>query len=220
MDNFLTSTEFIDHEHPKIRDFVEKNTQEDKTVKENAISLYLAVRDQFRYNPYNIDLRKSTIRASKLLDKDNGNCVEKAIILIACYRAYGLPSRLHLADVRNHIATERLEAFLGSNLLACHGYTEVLIDGNWISNTPAFNKELCEKLNVEVLEFDGEHNSIFQEYDKTNNLFMEYEKDHGVFEDLPVDFIINTLLNHYPHFTQSNLPEGFSFLIDEPHKND
>jgi hypothetical protein len=33
--------------------------------------------------------------------------------------------------------------------------------------TPAFNKELCEMLNVNVLSLTGKNDSVFQEFDQT-----------------------------------------------------
>jgi hypothetical protein len=53
---YLRPTYFVDSEQPDIQRFV-KNTignEIDKT--KNAVKLYYAVRDGWKYNPYNIDL--------------------------------------------------------------------------------------------------------------------------------------------------------------------
>jgi hypothetical protein len=60
-----------------------------------------------------ISLSKEKYKSSHIAKKQSGNCVEKSIILIACLRALGIPARLHLGKVKNHIAVERLTENLG-----------------------------------------------------------------------------------------------------------
>lgn len=215
MEEYLRSTKYIDSDHSKVKEYALSHSKKENNDRENAVSLYYAIRDDFKYTPYEIELRKSKVRSSLVLEKTSGNCIEKASLLTACARYLGIPSRLHLVDVRNHIATERLEAFFGSNLLVCHGYSEFYLDGKWVAATPAFNKGLCDMLNVDVLEFDGIHDSIFQEFDKSNNSFMKYEKDHGPFSDVPLDFIVMQLKAHYPHLFDKKLKRDFQFYFDE-----
>ncbi len=93
-----------------------------------------------------------------------GHCIDKALLLAACARVLGIPSRLHFANVRNHIGTAKLEAMLGTDLLVFHGYTELFLEGRWVAATPAFNKELCAHLKVPPLEWDGRTDAIFQAY--------------------------------------------------------
>ena len=64
-------------------------------------------------------------RASIIAQRNTGNCVDKSIILIASLRALGIPARLHLGKVKNHIAVERLIEKLGSNELTPHGMVNV-----------------------------------------------------------------------------------------------
>ena len=59
---YLEPTYFVDSTQPDIVRFV-KNTignEIDKT--KNAIKLYNAVRDGWRYNPYNIDLKHTALK--------------------------------------------------------------------------------------------------------------------------------------------------------------
>jgi len=56
--------------------------------------LYYAVRDGFRYNPYNLRMKPEEVTASHLLRAGDGHCIDKAIFLAACARALGIPSRL------------------------------------------------------------------------------------------------------------------------------
>ncbi len=183
-----------------IAEFTREHTRERFTPKDKAIGLYYAIRDGFRYNPYRIKHTPEEFKASTLLTRpkrEGGHCIDKASLLAACARAAGIPSRLHFANVRNHIGTEKLEKALGTDLLLYHGYTELFLDARWVAATPAFNKELCDYLKVAPLEFDGNEDSIFQEFDRAGNKFMEYVDDHGAFADIPFDAMVRAWETHY-----------------------
>jgi len=162
--------------------------------------LYLKVRDGWRYMPFNIGLTKEHFKASTIAKKPDGHCIDKAILYITCLRAFGIPARLHLAKVSNHIATERLEKIIGTNELAPHGLVDVYHQGKWVKCSPAFNKELCALYNVDVLDFDGTKDAVLQEFNKENHKFMTYLDDYGHFEDVPYQFIKDTFRSHYPDF--------------------
>ena len=197
---FLASTYFIDSENKSIRGYLDallKNTAEDQ--KEQAIAIYLAVRDDFFYDPFNIRTSPESLRASELFKTKRGHCIDKALLYVALCRAKGIPARLGLAKVRNHMGTSRLEEIIESDILVPHGYAEVYLNERWLKCTPAFNRELCEKLGVPPLEFDGENDSVFQAYDRAGGGFMEYLEDYGAFDDLPLGFVIELLYKNYPH---------------------
>ena len=199
MDEYLKPTEFLDSDEPTVREFASAHTAGASSNTEKAVKLYYAVRDGFQYDPYVLDLRREGLKASKLLTRTRGYCVEKAVLLAASTRAVGIPSRLSFYIVRNHIATDRLEKVLEKDYLVFHGAAEMLLEGKWRKATPAFNKKLCDFLGVEPLEFDGTRDSIFQEFDKSGNVFMEYLHDYGAFSDLPYEMYLDELNKHYPH---------------------
>jgi transglutaminase-like putative cysteine protease len=215
MREFLQPTEFLNFDDETVRDFAMRNAVGDSDV-EKAKSLYLAVRDGFQYNPYILDLSREGLRASDLLTRNRGYCVEKAVLLSACARAVGIPSRLSFYIVKNHIATGKLEEILQSNELVFHGASEMFLEEKWVKATPAFNKNLCNYLGVEPLEFDGKTDSIFQEYDSKGNVFMKYLHDYGAFDDLPYELYLEELKKHYPHifenekFTKGDLIYDFT----------
>lgn len=209
LQEYLQPTEFLNFDNDAVREFAETKTVGAKSETEKAVALYYAVRDGFQYNPYLLDLRREGLKASDLLTRNRGYCVEKAVLLAASARAVGVPSRLSFYIVRNHIATEKLERALKKNYLVFHGAAEVFLGGNWLKTTPAFNEALCKYLGVEPLEFDGTRDSIFQEYDKSGNIFMEYLHDYGDFADLPYDLYLEELGKHYPHiFGDENYTSG------------
>ena len=199
MNEYLQPTEFLDYNDESVREFAKKHTVGASGEREKAIALYTEVRDGFQYNPNILDLRREGLKASDLLKRNRGYCVEKAVLLAATARAVGIPSRLSFYIVKNHIATEKLEKLLKKDYLVFHGAAELFLDGKWLKTTPAFNKHLCNYLGVEPLEFDGEHDSIFQEYDKSGRVFMKYLHEYGDFADLPYDLYLAELHKHYPH---------------------
>ncbi len=199
MKEYIQPTEFLNFDDASVKAFAERNSVGAATEKEKAVRLYYAVRDGFQYNPNILDLRREGLRASDLLTRNRGYCVEKAVLLAASARAVGVPSRLSFYIVRNHIAAEKLEKLLQKNYLVFHGAAELFLDGRWLKTTPAFNKNLCDYLKVEPLEFDGTRDSIFQEYDKSGNVFIEYLHEYGAFADLPYELYLEELKKHYPH---------------------
>ena len=199
MNEYLEQTEFLDFDNADVREFARRNSDENKSATENAVSLYYAVRDGFTYNPYTLDLRRTGLRASNLVGRKSGYCIEKAILLAASARSVGIPSRLSFYNVKNHIATERIEKILGTNVLVFHGAAELFLDNKWLKTTPAFNRRLCEKLNVAPLEFDGTADSIFQQFDETGAVFMDYLHEYGDFADFPYELALSEMRRHYPH---------------------
>jgi transglutaminase-like putative cysteine protease len=189
--NYLLPTRIIDAGHNKIIDYarsVTGNKTEDAVAR--AVKLYYAVRDGIWYDPYSPFYLPEHYRASNVLERGRGYCVGKASLLCALGRACGIPSRVGFADVKNHLATRQLIAYLGTDLFVYHGYVEFYLEGQWVKATPAFNIELCEKHNVRPLEFDGRRDSLFQPYSIQNKKFMEYLVDHGTYADIPVDVIV------------------------------
>lgn len=196
---YLQPSYFFDFDHEDIQNLISEYKDGAISNKDKAIGIYTKVRDHWMYDPYTISLSEDNYKASVIARRTSGNCVEKSILLIACLRALDIPARLHLGKVKNHIAVERLIEKFGSNELTPHGMVNVYLNGKWLKMSPAFNKSLCEKFKVDPLDFDGENNSFLQEFNNEGNLFMEYTDDYGYFEDVPLDFMMKTIKEHYPH---------------------
>lgn len=206
-DPALRPTDLVDCDHPAVRDFVSDHGA-GGDHRERAVSLYYAVRDGFRYDPYRIDLSATGMKASTVIELGYGWCVPKATLLAACCRAAGIPARLGYADVRNHLSTERLRRTIGSDVYRWHGYTEIWCDGAWHKATPAFNKEMCEAFGLHTLEFDGREDSIYHPYDRAGNRHMEYVKQRGSFDDVPLAALTRDLIAHYPRWLESSTTAG------------
>ncbi len=195
---YLVATRFIDAEHPSVVHFATHLARSTDETTGRATALYYAVRDRIRYDASDIDLRPDAMRASSVLARGSGFCVAKALLLAAAARALGIPSRLGFADVRNHLATAAMQRAMGTDLFVFHGYAELWIERRWVKATPAFNRALCERFGVEPLEFDGRHDSLFQQADREGNRYMEYVRDRGQFADLPLEQIRAAFEAHYP----------------------
>ena len=120
----LKATPAIDSDHPTIAAFATQYARGD-TPREQAQSLYLAVRDGLRYDPYRINLSEHGMKASTTLALGHGWCVPKAVLLAAVARAAGIPARLGFADVLNHLSTERLRQTMQTDVFVWHGCTEL-----------------------------------------------------------------------------------------------
>ena len=194
---FLQPGKYVDSDHPAVREFARKHAR-GATDRERAVSLYYAVRDGIRYNPFLDFSRDDTYRASNVLEKGEGFCVGKSALLAACARALGIPARVGFADVKNHLTTPRLRERMGTDLFIYHGYAELFIDGKWVKATPVFNQALCQRFRVKPLEFDGRADSIFHPFDEDDRRHMEYVNDRGSFADVPAEQIKRDFRAYYP----------------------
>jgi transglutaminase-like putative cysteine protease len=172
MNEYLKPGRYVDSDHPAVIDFAKKNAAGNGD-RERAVSLYYAVRDGIRYNPFQNFMLDETYRGSMCIERGVGWCVPKAALLAACARAVGIPSRVGYADVKNHLTTPELTAKMGTDLFVFHGYTEFLLDGKWVKSTPAFNLSLCTRFRVKPLEFDGVNDSLFHPFDEDNRRHIE-----------------------------------------------
>jgi len=193
----LMPTACLDADHPTVRRMADTACRGADTPVERATRLYYAVRDGLRYDPYHIELTEEGLRASSVIARQQGFCVAKAGVLAALARSVGIPARLGFADVRNHLATERLRRTMGTDIFYYHGFTELYLDGRWIKATPTFNIELCEKFGVQPLEFDGRADAILHPFDTANRRHMEYLRFHGSRIDMPVEELRDVMQRHY-----------------------
>lgn len=206
MEIYLRATTYLDSDHPDILAFTQKHAGEGSDL-ERAVRLYYAVRDGIRYNPYLVNADPAHYAASFTLQKGEGFCIQKAILLAAVIRAAGIPARVGFANVRNHLTTEKLRRLLRGDLFVFHGYDEIFLKGKWVKATPAFDIDLCRRFNVLPLEFDGKNDSIFHPFDGDGRKHMEYVHDYGTFDDFPYDLMMQEGKKYYSHLFK-DLDEG------------
>jgi transglutaminase-like putative cysteine protease len=196
-EQYLQATPFLDFDHPDVSAFIRERSGDAATPREKAVSLYYAVRDEIRYDPYAIQLSVADLRASATLQAGRGWCVPKAALLAACCRGLGIPAKLGYADVKNHLSTARMREHMKTDLFIWHGYTAILLECRWVKATPAFNIELCRRFQLKPLEFDGSVDSIYHPFDLLGNRHMEYVRERGEFADVPLEAIRSDFMEIY-----------------------
>jgi transglutaminase-like putative cysteine protease len=187
---WLAPTWFIDADDPAVVAFAAVAAGDATDPTDVAVRLFYAVRDGFRYDPYNVDHSPERFRASSVVASGSNWCVPKSVLLTAAARAQGIPARLGFADVRNHLTSEKLRAQMGSDVFAWHGYSELLLGNRWHKLSTAFNIELYDRFGVKALDFDGTGDALMHPYDKAGNRHMEYINQRGSFDDLPLERIL------------------------------
>ncbi len=188
-DIYLKSTETIDCSSPLIRDTAQRLTESCFSEVKKAQDLFYFVRDEIHYNVYMLSTFIEDFRASLVLKRKKGYCVQKAVVLAALLRVAGIPSRLAFARIRNYRRPDELRAQTGVDDLPSHGYTQILLEGKWVSVTPAFDRVLCEKLEVPACDFDGEHDALLSSRDLHGNPYIEYLEKYEPRADLPFEWL-------------------------------
>lgn len=196
-DPTLAPTRFIDSDHPGIIAFAAAHAGTG-SPRDKAVALAAAVRDAVPYSLYAFQIAPEPLVASAVLAAPSAYCVPKAVLLAAVARAAGIPSRVGFADVKNHLTSPRFAAMMDEPNFRWHAYTALNIDGQWLKATPAFDRAMCEKHGVAVLDFDGRQDSIFQPFDAAGRKSMEYIAFHGEFDDLPYARFASEMTRIYP----------------------
>ena len=66
-------------------------------------------------------------------------------------------------------------------------------------------------MNVAPLDWDGEADSMFQEFEKGEK-YMEYKHFYGEFTDIPIELMNSEMKKYYPHlFEEEFVSKQFSF---------
>jgi transglutaminase-like putative cysteine protease len=205
--DFLAPTHFVDSDSREVRDFVARalTGAGDLSPTAKAIRLFDAVRDEIRYNPFDIGTTADDYRASRIAIKPTNYCVPKAILLTAALRAAGIPAAVGFADVRNHLNSPKLAELMNTDLFIYHGYVAVWLEGRQFKVTPAFNTEMCERFGVKQLVFDGKSDALFHEFDRNSQRHMEYVNDRGWFLDPPIGQLLADFRTNYPKLWQSSI---------------
>jgi transglutaminase-like putative cysteine protease len=183
---YLAPAEYIDSGHPLVTGRAGELCATARARRDAARAVFYFARD-LRYEGGDFE-DLEIYRASSVLAAGHGYCVGKAALCTALARAAGIPARLGFADVRNHLASARLLAAMGTDVFAWHGYSQLFVGGRWVSVSPTFDPAACRRAGVAPLEFDGEHDALLQSFDGTGAT-MRYLKWHGIFHDVPAQFL-------------------------------
>lgn len=197
MDVYLQATPDIDCDHSSIRQLSEHLTQNCRTPNEKAVSLFYYVRDKCHYNMYATTGDRSAYRSSAILKSGQGWCLQKAILLASLGRAAGIPSRLILVAIRNHKSPPEAVELMGGNVFFPHAYNHFFLNGHWVKAAATFDREICERIQVPVVEFDGLHDAILPDRDLNGQPYIDYLEEYGYFADLPWEMIMENSYKVY-----------------------
>ncbi|MDY6893272.1 MAG: transglutaminase-like domain-containing protein [Chloroflexota bacterium] len=194
MEKYLECTNLFDYETESVTAKAKALTAGLETAKDKAIAIFNFSKDEIRYNPHGITDVINSSRASAVLERGNGFCIQKAILLAALARAAGIPARVGFADIQNHQMSGEFAAMMnGSTLIPYHGYSELHIDGKWLIATPAFDLRMCEENGFNTASFDGENDAKFPQYSKDGRVHIEYIRVHGPHEDYQVERVLEVM---------------------------
>jgi hypothetical protein len=183
--NYLRPTPTIDCDNATIREKALSLTSANKEMRDKARTLFYFVRDEIRYNLYVPSDRPEHYRASAILERKEGYCVQKAVLLAALSRAIGIPASIHMAAIRNYFLPAKVKDLLRGNFIPAHGYNELYIEGRWVKVTPVFNIKICQDNRFIPVDFDGLHDAMLPSHNLDGQSHIEYVRDLGCYEDLP-----------------------------------
>ena len=198
MQRYLHCTYTIDCEEESVKEKAQILTMDKETTVDRATALFYFVRDEIKYNPYVPLYTLEDNKASATLQRGEGYCVQKAILLAALARASGIPTKLGFADIRNYILPKKIaDAMRGENLFIYHGYVAFYLDRKWVKATPAFDLKMCKKNLIIPVDFDGRSDAQFHRNNREGKLHIEYVRDHGYFNDLPWEKMLEARAGRY-----------------------
>ncbi|MGW7074809.1 transglutaminase-like domain-containing protein [Streptomyces sp. NPDC054866] len=195
----LAATDFLDHGSAEVTGFVDKVLPDGGADdRDRAVRLYYAVRDTIGYEIYGADFSREGLTASQVVKAGKGLCIHKSVLYASALRSVGIPARLVLTDVRNHLSSPKIREFIGGDVFHYHALTSVRLDGRWMRATPVFNRLLCRLYGMRPLDFDGTADSVYHPYDGQGKAHMEFLREHGEFDDLPYQQILDGMRSAHP----------------------
>jgi transglutaminase-like putative cysteine protease len=187
--DYLGPTFFIDCDEDIIKNKARELTLNLNGMLEKAQRIFYFVRDDIRYNVYSPRTSDEDFKASHVLAKGQGYCVQKALLLVALARAADIPARLRFAEIRIHHTAKSIAEKRGSNVFPYHGLADLYIDGHWVKATPTYDLGYCRKAGIAPVELDGKTDALLPLCTLDGRLNIEYVQDRGFFDDLPLDKI-------------------------------
>jgi transglutaminase-like putative cysteine protease len=197
MQDCLQSDRNFDFNHPAVAELCKSLTSGCNSDHEKAVRLFYYVRDNCHYNMYATTGKPEAYRSSAILANGQGWCLQKAILLTSLARAAGIPSRLILVSIRNHKAPPEAVEMMGTNLFFPHAYNHLYINGRWIKAAATFDREICGRIQVPAVEFDGEHDAILSSQDLSGQPYIEYVDEYGYFTSVPWEMILTNARRVY-----------------------
>jgi transglutaminase-like putative cysteine protease len=197
MQDFLQADWNFDFYHPAVIKLCKDLTEGCNSDREKAVRLFYYVRDECHYNMYAVTGKGEAYQSSAILAGGQGWCLQKAILLTSLARSAGIPSRLLLVSIRNHKSPPEAVEMMGTNLFFPHAYNHLYLNGKWVKAAATFDREICERIQVPAVEFDGENDAVLSSLDLNGQPYIEYVDEYGCFADVPWKLILENARRVY-----------------------
>jgi transglutaminase-like putative cysteine protease len=162
MNNWLARSRYCDWDHAAIRGVAEELTN-GVSSRRSAACLFRFVRDHVRYafGPWGV-------LASTTLALGEGTCANKSNLLVALFRAAGIPAgygvlRVNAREYFGNIAPPYLKHLASEHSI--HIYAAAFLEARWVRCDASTDRELAEKTahfcpQTRLVEWDGEHDAL------------------------------------------------------------
>jgi transglutaminase-like putative cysteine protease len=188
----LGATDVIEAEAPAIRELANRIAGPAEGT-EAACLLFEWVRDEIRYDMAPDVEGREDWCATGTLERGQGFCQQKAVLLASVLRARGIPAGVVLQDLLDHKIPPAYVELIGSQRLELHGLTCAFLDGRWVRLDPTLPRAFVEKKRYRLVEFDGENDAVLALTDLDGRPHFEVLEELGTWPDLPDEVVEKVL---------------------------
>jgi hypothetical protein len=131
MNDYLAETDILNFKHPSIQKLIRERNWEKLDSIEKRKAIYSFVRDEIKFG-YN---RKDSIKASEVLNDGYGQCNTKGTLLMALFRAVGIPCQFHgfyIDKIMQKGAVTGIFYLIAPKKII-HSWVEIIEDGSVIN---------------------------------------------------------------------------------------
>ena len=129
--NLLLETPLLDYRSTNIQTLIAQRGWRELPLYERIGAAYHFVKDEIRFG-YN---KQDAMPASQILKDGHGQCNTKGVLLMALFRAVGIPCRLHGFTIKKSlqrgVVPELIYPITPENIV--HSWVEIFYEGKWIN---------------------------------------------------------------------------------------
>jgi len=129
-ERYLNATDILDYRHPLIQALIAERNWQSLSPYERVGAVYNFVRNEITFG-YN---RSDNLPASAVLKDGYGQCNTKSTLVMALFRALGIPCRFHGFTIYNDLQKGAIPVslFWLAPRKILHSWVEVLWQGEWL----------------------------------------------------------------------------------------
>lgn len=195
-EGYLSSTAFIDAEHPSIIGLVDDLQVRTLAPRERARVLFDYVKSRVRYE-FSAKSSADDYLASRVLADGRGFCVQKAVLLAALGRAAGVPTALVMSDMRDHSLPAWVAEALTTDVMHHHGLNAFYLDGRWCRADASLSPDVTERKGYRPVIFVGDGDALLPATTLAGARHAEYLAFHGTYADLPFEQMLAAFARAY-----------------------